>query len=275
MVKGLDKFKMKEMYINGFTLKKISEIMDCDVSNVRAHLKRMNVPRRTLDIAGVKYPMNRNYFSKINTEAKAYILGLLYADGYNQEDRNCVSLRLHDKDFDIMEKIKEEMEITKPIKSFNSKHRMLAIELTSKKISKDLAKVGMTKAKTFIVRFPYDHLDKSLYRHFIRGYFDGDGCANNTNPKFPQCQFTGNLDFMSDLRDVLINDNSNLNFVKIHPHFKSGTLRYGGRGNCIKMMNYLYKDATIYFDRKYSIFREIARFNGNIRSKRLLIAGKP
>lgn len=33
-----------------------------------------------------KYELNENYFNVIDSHEKAYILGFIYADGYNRED---------------------------------------------------------------------------------------------------------------------------------------------------------------------------------------------
>lgn len=33
-----------------------------------------------------KYYFNENYFESINTYEKAYVLGFIYADGYNREE---------------------------------------------------------------------------------------------------------------------------------------------------------------------------------------------
>ena len=49
-----------------------------------------------------KYPINENFFDKIDAEEKAYILGLLYADGYNNTDRNSVNLGLKETDREIL-----------------------------------------------------------------------------------------------------------------------------------------------------------------------------
>jgi len=52
-----------------------------------------------------KFPINENFFEKIENEKQAYILGFLYADGCNHEDKQKISLGLAIKDKDILEKI--------------------------------------------------------------------------------------------------------------------------------------------------------------------------
>ena len=58
-----------------------------------------------------KYPIVEDFFDVIDTEEKAYILGLLYADGYNNTDRNSVSLGLKETDREVLDKITEEIYI--------------------------------------------------------------------------------------------------------------------------------------------------------------------
>ena len=61
-----------------------------------------------------KYPIVEDFFDEINTEEKAYILGLLYADGYNDTNRNSVSLGLKETDREILDKITVLIQPTKP-----------------------------------------------------------------------------------------------------------------------------------------------------------------
>ena len=49
----------------------------------------------------------------------------------------------------------------------------------SKHLAEQLAKIGCPPRKSFILKYP-DWLDKDLRSHFIRGYFEGDGCITRT-----------------------------------------------------------------------------------------------
>lgn len=53
---------------------------------------------------------------------KAYILGLLYADGYNDTDRNSVSLGLKETDREVLDKITALMQPTKPLQYINTQN---------------------------------------------------------------------------------------------------------------------------------------------------------
>ena len=52
-----------------------------------------------------KYKINEKFFSTIDTQEKAYVLGLLYADGYVNKLHTCITLALSEKDADILKKI--------------------------------------------------------------------------------------------------------------------------------------------------------------------------
>ena len=54
-----------------------------------------------------KYNIDETFFDVIDTEEKAYFLGLLYADGCNATNRNAVILSLKEDDKEILEKIKQ------------------------------------------------------------------------------------------------------------------------------------------------------------------------
>jgi hypothetical protein len=127
--------------------------------------------------------LDEHYFDEIDTPNKAYILGFLYADGYNNEVNHTIVLTLHEKDKDILEKIRKELKCEKPLYHISSvnKHdgkprELESLILASKHMSETIKKWGLVPNKTFTLEFP-KFLSDNLVCHFIRGYFDGDGCA--------------------------------------------------------------------------------------------------
>jgi hypothetical protein len=53
-------------------------------------------------------------------------------------------------------------------------HGGTKLSVASPQLTARLAKHGIFPNKTFTLEWP-DHLDPELLRHFLRGYFDGDG----------------------------------------------------------------------------------------------------
>ena len=131
-----------------------------------------------------EYQINEDFFDNIDTEENAYILGFFYADGTNCELNDSligISFTQLEQDVDILEKIKSAMDADynfyKCIQPTNDKVKY-KFSINSQKLSKRLSELGAPPRKSLILKFPNKDIFKSedLIRHFIRGYFDGDGC---------------------------------------------------------------------------------------------------
>lgn len=259
----LDKYKSEiiKLYTSGIGIKQLGNIYNRHLWSIREFLKKNNFlfPKR-------KYKLNENYFDKIDTEDKAYFLGLLYADGNHNLKRFVISIGLDKKDIDILEKFNIYLNNSKPI--FISKRGMCVIELSSKQISKMCLQYGMIPQKTFKLQFP-EWLDKTLYNHFIRGYFDGDGSIGfyktknkkaSLNFKSARFSLVSTDNFLDKIQDIL-NNELNIRKRKLKTRFperlnNTRILDLGGNKQVKKIMDYLYKNATVYLDRKFKKYKE-------------------
>lgn len=124
--------------------------------------------------------MYNRELSIIDTQEKAYLLGLFYADGnIGLNQTQCrIDLSLGDKE--LIFKLKE-------LFPFFYIHydRGSKIELGNycKDLKKDLISNGCLPRKSFDNRnnLHIPNIEDSLIPHFIRGYFDGDGgCTLST-----------------------------------------------------------------------------------------------
>lgn len=132
-------------------------------------------------------PMQKqhHYFSTIDTEFKAYILGWIYADGCLLSSNGCrqplfcISVQEEDgKEF--LPYLASEITGRKPSRRYapaqikrNEKPQM-RVSISSLQIYNDLCSIGLQPGKTYNgMTFP--KLNKSLEHHFIRGFIDGDG----------------------------------------------------------------------------------------------------
>ena len=66
------------------------------------------------------YSVDTHFFDSIDTEEKAYILGYILADGHVASD-NHIMFGLHEKDVDILYKIRDSMRTEAPILSKRGK----------------------------------------------------------------------------------------------------------------------------------------------------------
>jgi intein-encoded DNA endonuclease-like protein len=120
------------------------------------------------------------------------------------------------------------------------------------------------QAKTHILKFPTEEqIPSYLHNHFIRGYFDGDGCicVKKVNTKHTASfSLEGNEMFITHVQEMLVK-NCNLNMNKMyyrHPEKKTSiSLRYFGRKQVKLICTYLYKNSSIYLERKFQKFQLI------------------
>ena len=141
--------------------------------------------------------LNKDFFTIIDNEAKAYFAGLIKADGYIDQSRNRLALRLQETDDLLLKRFCDAVNL--PIKRINYLKRTKDSHYYSEG-RKDCAEVAITnrrftsnimdvKSESFLGKIP-DYLALP----FIRGYFDGDGCINykNINKQQYQMNIMGN-----------------------------------------------------------------------------------
>lgn len=270
-----DFIKAKNLYLQGTSFKKLAEQFNCSTTGIREALINKGVQNRgNKDVNGnsynKKHSCNDDYFNLLDSERKAYWLGYLYADGYNDEANYRITIGQSEKDFEIIHHFKKDIEATNPISirppRISTKDGVdfqttafHSITITSKKLSEDLAKLGCTQKKTFTISFP--NIPQDLKRHFIRGYFDGDGSVTNTqdlSKTSAQFNIVGTLEFLQDVQKELIKEG--LSETKISPARKNSQifqLVYGGINNVKAFYNYLYSTCSICLPRKKNVFEEV------------------
>ena len=253
---------------NEYSFVSIARELNRDERSIRRYLNSLGYASKTKSELQRKYPLQEDFFDNIDTEEKAYILGLLYADGYNNTDKNDVCISLKEDDVDILNKITNIIQPTKPLfyldmspenrgmKNSKSQYRLT---INNKHISKRLVELGCGKAKTSIITFPTEsQLPKELQRHFIRGYFDGDGSISKG--KSYKIDIVSTPEFLKTTQEIL-NDILGVPITKLNwnrKYFNTNicTLQVGGRLLCVKIMEWLYKDATIFLERKKKVFED-------------------
>lgn len=247
-----------------------------------------------------KYLIDEDYFEEIDSPEKAYILGFIYADGYNREDT--LELTQTEPNLDIVPKIVKCLKSEHPIVSTITKNgkKKYSVYFNSKKLCSDLTKLGATKAKSLTIAFP-KFISERFMSHFIRGYFDGDGCIwegkrKKTivkdssrlygereriihNVKFT---FTGNFEFINELQNYLVEtiglSKTKLNFPRKAKETKHiCTMEYSGRKNVEKLYNYMYDESQLYLEVKKTKFENIINcaLDKKLSSETGLIAGTP
>lgn len=126
----------------------------------------------------------------------------------------------------------------------------------------DLGKLGCRPRKSLSLTFPTpDQVPDGFLRHFIRGYFDGDGCITFkivAELKCPVIQIEGTKEFLESLRKYLgVNDisvNSKLNKRHKDRPTNAYNLRIGEAKGVKSIYHLFYDDATFWMKRKKDRF---------------------
>jgi len=273
---NMDDNDVLEKYKNGDSIRSIVKFSNLTRYKVTKILKDNNISIISNVDKLKKYEINENYFDIIDNEHKAYTLGFLYADGYNEEKRNIVKITLEEKDIEILKIIRAPICPDKPIRYYKYKYKsgnskpQYSFVIDNSHISKRLHELGVVQSKSFKLDFP-TFLDKLLLTHFIRGYFDGDGCITKSySKKYPnaskyQISFISTDKFIKGLQ-MFLYDNIGVNIHKLqirHPDRNNNTrsLTIGGNLQVEKILNLIYKDSSIHLDRKYRKYIELLNYN--------------
>ena len=245
--------EIRDLYLSGKSTTEIAKSYNCNHKTVIEILKSYDIDRRDPSKARQKYNYPTDTFKIIDTEEKAYWLGFLYADGCISD--NDISIRLHIQDEKHVEKFKSFMQYEAPVKY--SRPKVCNITIVNKYIAEDLIDKGCFRKKSSILKFPTENqVPNYLIRHFMRGYFDGDGCLSKDS-KRNRYMFSvlGTLEFISSYQKILV-DICGCNVTKLgqrHPDRCNNnyTMTYGGKQSINNILDFLYKDATVFLDRKY------------------------
>ena len=239
-----------ELYLQGKSLRQIEQETGIPRKKVSRLLKEAGyeVKARSKGTTGIrKYSLNENIFEVIDTQEKAYWLGFLYADGYVGFGKLEIGLGIKDKGH--LEKFQQFMGTDAPITERQiGEHRACRILICSNKLLSDLEKHGCTQAKSMTLTFP--ELPEGLTPHFMRGYFDGDGCCYIRKDGSPQWSLLGTEEFLESYQNILVGLGANKNPKRHGNCGEAWEIRYGGRNIVKKINEFLYQDATIYLERK-------------------------
>lgn len=256
---------VKKYLSNLYTVKELAEEYSVNKTSVSRLLQRNGI-----ELRNSRYHFNQDFFDVIDTEEKAYWLGFLYADGYINSKANKVSLRIKDNDAYILEEFAKHLDSNIPIKYYTHTHQLpnsekmhtlhyAELTICNINIKEDLIKHGCFENKTLILNFPF-HIPQELYRHFIRGYMDGDGCIT-----YGSKQKCGNRDFKVSFcgtQELLTGIQKIFGYNKTltkrwNDNKNNYTLDISGNQQVYAFLTVLYDNAIIYLKRKHDRYLEL------------------
>lgn len=268
VVSDEDERKIIETYRNGATVRDVAKLFDIGEKRASDILKKHNVNILMSCERQSKYSLNEKYFDCIDTQDKAYLIGLLYADGCNCN--NNISICLQERDKDILEKMNSAIGSDRPLRFIDYSNRdgncqnQYCLSITNKYMSQQLSFLGMIRNKSLVLEFPM-WLRKDLYSHFLRGYFDGDGSVSK-NYHNAKLSIVSTENFCKTVQDILRNNidiNTSIYLCHKNTSTTTRTLQISGRKQIRKFLDYIYQDANLYLQRKYDIYESLYKENIN------------
>ncbi len=255
-------------YLSGKNTVELGKEYEINPGAIYNILKRNNVQLRSDSQAKRKYDIDELFFDTIDTQESAYFLGILYADGCNSTENYSVRLIVSEKDCDILYKLKNLIfKCDRPLlkrkgKLFNNNGKTYlrkdsyCLTISNKHISSKLESHGLIKAKSLKLTFP-TCVPNHLLHHFIRGYFDGDGCLSFTSNQI-SISILGTDSFIKELQSICKNAEIKSSIC----HAKKGSVikQISIHGNVAgkRFLDFIYRDSVIHLDRKYNKFIDVS-----------------
>lgn len=240
-----EEIAINAIYLSGRSIQNIAKSYNVSRELIWKRLNKMGTEIR--NSKPKKHEIWSRAFDNLNDEIACYWLGFIYADGYCSKSRPGLEINLSARDHDHLSKISEFLRTTSRARMVRDKTRFTVSDAYLYDRLTDLGIVpGRPDHKCCTNRIPHDY-----YRHWIRGFFDGDGSFLRSSPRVTFC---GRLELMSWVRDLLYSE-IGLKKNKIVRH-GSGLryINYTIRDQVDAFGEWIYRDCSIYLERKREIF---------------------
>lgn len=250
--------QIQNYYINEkLSAMKIADLMNIKISTIYYHLNKSKTQMRSNKDNSRKYTCDECYFETIDSEAKAYWLGFIYADGYISG--NNLGITLSTDDMQHLEKFSKDILSTYPINTYlysgYSDTYGSRVLIRSEKLVGDLLRHGVFYNKSLIL-LPPINIPEHLTMDFIRGYMDGDGSISVSKTKYGnvfKLRFEGTMEILQWIQSIL---KTNCKLQKRKKDDKNSyTLDYGGNLSVLAKLNLIYNNATVFLPRKYDRYK--------------------
>ncbi len=225
---------------------------------------------------GIKFKVNERFFDKWSAEM-AYLLGFIYADGNLMYDKwsrgKYLSVTSTDKEIIfLMRKLMDSEHRVHVSAPRDNRKFQFRLRIGNANLYDSLMRRGLYPNKSLTISFP--QIPKKALRHFVRGYFDGDGCVNIYRSKGVKQAIilrklsviftSGNKDFLVGLLNA-IKAEIDIKQDKIYNSHRSFQLRLATEDS-VNIFKFMYANSDSGFlARKLNIFKEYF----NLRPQRI------
>lgn len=260
-----DIIQLQKLYADGYSLNQLQKILGVHRSTLSNYLKVSGIDVKHNEKSKV---LNQNYFDHIDAEDKAYMLGFIFADGCINLEYNRLTIDLNSKDTHILTEFSNILYGNDFVKTYHRyEGTYCKLDIHSKIMCNKLLDYNLGERKTFTITYP-DMIDQSLNKHFIRGLVDGDGCIYlpHDNRQSPLISVISTRKINDSLARILKEELGLKSYLcKTHDQDIDVMceIRIKNYHQCKILLDWLYKDATIYLQRKYNLYQDfLGRYEG-------------
>jgi hypothetical protein len=198
------------------------------------------------------YDIDENLLRDMDNELKPYLLGWIAGDGnFSKKGQIRISIQVSDRH--ILEDMRDEICPELPI-AMHKEGTMATLIISSVKMNADgrrwlglshFTEEGSWK-KSYVIQFPHDVPSNEAKWHFLRGYFDADGCISETRGAPTAVFSSGSSSMLEAIRS----------FVGLPASISGANLTWCGVAS-LHFLNRLYAGATYKLNRKYQRFLDL------------------
>jgi len=221
-----------------------------DNSTVKRKMDRMELQYKDLS----DYRHNDVFFSNENGCEKQF-----YAAGYlatmssirHYSDNKC-AITITNKNVDEVELIKSLLDTTAPIHG----NKYYSISVFNERIISDLERFGITSDKLKGYTIPEWMINHAMLNHFLRGCIEGKGCVSNKSQLL--LELSGAEPYLEALREIFASKCglATTNSIRARKGKEAYRLTYSGKA-VAPIIQFLYKDATVFLPRKKEIVQHL------------------
>lgn len=242
------------------SINEIAKMYGCTPKTLSLNMRRLGIETHSSGDdrrCNAMYHIDSHYFDCIDTEDKAYILGLITSDGHISKN-NLLMFSFQNRDAAILDAVRMHMKSNHPLKTRHN-NTSKTLYMASSVLCRRLREMGLNNNKSYWFDFEklLTYVPDHLLHHFVRGLFDGDGSVRIYQFAYqkkhtyhfgltgikPVCDFFNKF---FDLHTKMTDEGNGI-----------WTAQSANHAKIIAAYHKLYQDATIYMDRKRDTFLRV------------------
>ena len=236
-----------QKYISGQSCLSLGKEYNCSDKTIRRLLDKHKIVNR----GNRKHFYEEDIFKEINTAEKAYWLGFITADGYVNEDRGFMRIKLKECDkshlYKFVKFIKGDEEMIKYEYHKITGNKQYYVEVNGRNFVNTLVDLNIRQRKS-MKEVWCDKIPEKYIKDYIRGIIDGDGHIDSS-----RVDICGSHEILKNMQYYLIKT-CNIKEGKIANH--CNTKRLCIYKNREIMLKYLYYKGCVSLDRKNKLVKK-------------------